>query len=336
MAPFSPQPLSSPGAAAGRPGKIEYGALGVALGAVAGLAFGHAADPVGSSTLQGKPALDVAALALGVAGIVLPKVLEADSARPRPGRFSDCRCDPAATCTDTLNGFDRAVRQALVASPGRRQFWSEFSDVTLVAGLARPFALIAAAESDPGERGRATLVYVEAEVLALGVNGAVKHFFHRPRPYAHFGVPPDPEALEKEDSRLSFFSGHATASFAAAVTAGRLADLRGYDNRAWIWGTGLSVALASSVARIASDRHYATDVLVGVAIGSACGWAIPKLHERELSDDEARAGGPQPAGGPFASPGPAISIRAPLLGKSASVGLGPWADGVGALVRLGW
>jgi len=228
--PAPPAPAAGASAAVFRPSKgMKYALLGGAIGAAAGLALGADAHAAGLTNLRGRPWLDSSAFALGVGGLVLPKALEDKAAQAGPSRWSDCRCDAAGgrhgACADSLNGFDRGVRKALVARDrGRRQLWSDLSDAALAASLTQALALIVAAESDTGQRGRSLLVFAEAGTVALGLNGITKHVFHRPRPYTHFGEPPDPGALAKENSRLSFFSGHATASFAAAVTAGRLAD----------------------------------------------------------------------------------------------------------------
>lgn len=38
--------------------------------------------------------------------------------------------------------------------------------------------------------------------------------------------------------------------------------------------------MASAVSRIASDNHYATDVLAGAALGVVAGWLVPTtLHD---------------------------------------------------------
>ncbi len=53
--------------------------------------------------------------------------------------------------------------------------------------------------------------------------------------------------------------------------------MRGYRLAPWIWGAGLSLAVATAYLRIAADRHYASDVTVGAAIGSLTGFAVPYL-----------------------------------------------------------
>ncbi len=39
----------------------------------------------------------------------------------------------------------------------------------------------------------------------------------------------------------------------------------------------MTVATASGVMRILSDNHYATDVMLGAAIGLGSGYLVPKL-----------------------------------------------------------
>ena len=53
--------------------------------------------------------------------------------------------------------------------------------------------------------------------------------------------------------------------------------MRRYRLAPWIWAAGLAVAAVTAYLRIAADRHYASDVTVGAAIGSLTGFAVPYL-----------------------------------------------------------
>lgn len=47
-----------------------------------------------------------------------------------------------------------------------------------------------------------------------------------------------------------------------------------------MWVVGLSLASVAAYSRIAGDLHYATDVLAGVAFGSAVGFGVPYFLHR--------------------------------------------------------
>ena len=96
----------------------------------------------------------------------------------------------------------------------------------------------------------------------------------RQRPYAHYRTQPAP--VEQEEN-LSFFSGHSSLTFSIAVGAGVIAQRRGYRLAPAIWTTGLAIAATTAYLRMAADRHYFTDVVVGSAMGALGGALIPRL-----------------------------------------------------------
>ncbi len=130
--------------------------------------------------------------------------------------------------------------------------------------------------------GTDALIVGESVALALVFNQVVKFWAGRERPFVHV-LPAGGKALTEHpsDNNLSFFSGHTTFAFALTSSAATVAELRGYK-RAWlVWAIGLPFAIATPYLRLAADKHYLTDVLVGAAVGSAFGVGIPRLfHER--------------------------------------------------------
>jgi membrane-associated phospholipid phosphatase len=45
----------------------------------------------------------------------------------------------------------------------------------------------------------------------------------------------------------------------------------------WLWNIGLPAAVSVGYFRIAADRHYLTDVLASVGVGTAMWLTIPRL-----------------------------------------------------------
>lgn len=107
-------------------------------------------------------------------------------------------------------------------------------------------------------------------VAAAGmVNQVVKYSVGRKRPYAHH----HPRPFEEDpDQNLSFYSGHTSAAFAQVVA---LATALYKDNSPyapWTLAVGLPLAAGVGCLRMAADKHYFTDVLIGAVVGSLVGW----------------------------------------------------------------
>jgi membrane-associated phospholipid phosphatase len=99
----------------------------------------------------------------------------------------------------------------------------------------------------------------------------------------------EPKACGEPDTE-SFYSGHTTI---AAASAGIVCA----NHRAMpLWGHPLADAgacvlattgaVASGVSRLAADRHYATDVLLGFGMGFGFGYGVPTLLHYARSDSD--------------------------------------------------
>ena len=126
------------------------------------------------------------------------------------------------------------------------------------------------------------VLVAEAAGIAMDANQLVKFAVGRQRPFVHYRNGLAPDRPPDSDDNLSFYSGHTTFTFAVAAAAGTISDLRGYGGTPWVWGVGLGLATATGYFRIAADKHYLTDVLVGAGTGLAAGIAIPRVfHPRK-------------------------------------------------------
>ncbi|HSG49953.1 MAG TPA: phosphatase PAP2 family protein, partial [Longimicrobiales bacterium] len=101
---------------------------------------------------------------------------------------------------------------------------------------------------------------------------------------------------DPQDAYQSFFSGHAAAAFALATLMSTVyTDIHGRSTASdLLWASSLSVAGFTAYARVKAGMHYPSDVLVGAAVGSAIGLAVPWLHragERAPVDVAAGPGG---------------------------------------------
>jgi membrane-associated phospholipid phosphatase len=153
-------------------------------------------------------------------------------------------------------------------------------DITAAATYLLPLALLA---NDETRRDWQIVgvMWVEATLLNLGVDGVVKPLVRRTRPYAY--DPDAPGAKQTERSaRLSFYSGHTTGAamncfFVARVASDYLDDRRA---EAVIWVGAAVIPAVVGALRVDSGHHFRTDAIAGYAAGAAIGWLVPVLHRR--------------------------------------------------------
>jgi membrane-associated phospholipid phosphatase len=190
---------------------------------------------------------------------------------------SSCRyCDP--------NALDANVRNALVWGyvDQARTASDVIAFAALPIGMVTHQLLAARAAGDVSAGWVDALIVAEAAGIAMDVNQIVKFAVGRQRPFVHYGNWSDPNRKPQPDDNLSFYSGHTTFTFAVAAAAGTVSSMRGYESAPWVWGVGMTLAAATGYLRIAGDKHYLTDVLVGAGTGIAAGIALPRLmHPRE-------------------------------------------------------
>ncbi len=191
-----------------------------------------------------------------------------------------------------VNGFDLAVRRAfnpaLAPSASGVRPISLTSD--LVGPLLTPLALLALnAGLSRSQTGSFeawavdALLIAQASLTALLFTQATKYFVARARPFTVGGTP---ELIamgsDPSDAMLSFFSGHTNFTFAVATSAATIMSLRGYKH-AWVaWLVGLPLATTTALLRIAADKHWASDVLVGAVVGAGVGALVPWLLHRPI------------------------------------------------------
>jgi membrane-associated phospholipid phosphatase len=123
-------------------------------------------------------------------------------------------------------------------------------------------------------------VYAQSLAVSGAVVAIAKAAVRRPRPLAYAG---DPLAIRDPDSYRSFFSGHATLTFAALTTAAWNIRLR-HGEQVWPWVLTSVVGASVGVERVLAGRHFPSDVLAGALTGAAIGTAVPLLHERSRGD----------------------------------------------------
>lgn len=149
--------------------------------------------------------------------------------------------------------------------------------VAPVAGAA--FGAIAAAvDKRPDEIALNYLLIAEATSVSLAINELIKPLARRERPDAHRLDGEEKRGLiEEKEALYSFTAGHSGTAFAIAFAGGTIASMRGYRLAPLVWVSGILIASATGYLRMASERHYFTDVLAGSALGAAMGAGVPLL-----------------------------------------------------------
>lgn len=185
--------------------------------------------------------------------------------------------------------FDENVRNALrPASFDAQLAFRDTSDVLLGFSLAYAFigdAMVNATwlRRSPDVGIQMALLDAEVAAIAFGAAQLTANVVSRERPYGRTcGTELDERSSQcvTNDRYLSYFSSHATLTFAmAAVTCAHHNALGLSGSRSWIpCLSGFTLATTTAVFRIAADMHYASDVLTGAAVGTLVGFAVPAFH----------------------------------------------------------
>ncbi len=162
------------------------------------------------------------------------------------GAYDCLPCDPA-----DLPAFDRWA----VAEP--RDGWSYLSDGLVLALAAVTWWDLAGSSS----AGRPHVIAsVESAALAAGATNFLKELIDRPRPIFYTDLAPE---LDPADHDPSFPSGHTAVAFALATS---YVLSRSRPSTAVRIGS-FAVAATVGALRVASARHFPSDVVAGAALG---------------------------------------------------------------------
>jgi membrane-associated phospholipid phosphatase len=128
----------------------------------------------------------------------------------------------------------------------------------------------------------------EAIIVGGAVATVLKGTFGRARPYVH---PPtdstgfDPNSWSfgrgfRQEQYRSFPSGHTVAAFAAAAAVANETS-RWWPNLKWVIGPAMYGGAAMvGISRMYDNKHWASDVMMGAAIGTFAGNKVVRYHHR--------------------------------------------------------
>jgi membrane-associated phospholipid phosphatase len=197
-----------------------------------------------------------------------------------------------------FDGFAREHLRAGTAAGRARAgrvsdlFWWGGTAVPLLVDV--PVALFA--HRNPGVAGQLTMMNLEAFALAGFTNRLVELGAGRGRPGRDRCDGPDAQEYScgKPDGAVSLPSGHTMiTATAAGLTCVHHRYLPLWGSRAADAGACAIMVAATAITgttRLISDRHHATDVLLGAALGFGIGYGTPwLLHYRHGLESSAEA-----------------------------------------------
>jgi membrane-associated phospholipid phosphatase len=86
------------------------------------------------------------------------------------------------------------------------------------------------------------------------------------------------------DSKMSFWGGHTMLAFTVAAALTQVARLRARPGWRWMALASFLGAAATAWLRVAADRHWLSDVVVGAGVGTAVGLGVPLLVLRPAGE----------------------------------------------------
>lgn len=198
--------------------------------------------------------------------------------------------------------FDDDVRDALRANRlADRYIFRDASDVGLSLAVSWPFAADALTSAWWYRGSRETaqeMALIDLETLAISgaVQGATNVLVSRERPFGEGcgegELPGDAIDCKNSFHYRSFFSGHSAFSFtgAALICVHHMEnELLGAPWDAISCAGGYAVAATTATFRVVADVHYASDILLGAAVGTLVGYGVPLLHYRKIVGPSGRA-----------------------------------------------
>jgi membrane-associated phospholipid phosphatase len=180
--------------------------------------------------------------------------------------------------------FDDALRDALrIKSEAGRLSAEHVSDLFQATLIVYPLVIDSllltwVARGRPDTAYQMLAIGGESFLLSTAITALTKDLSGRARPYTRSC---GNDTCGSSARNKSFFSGHAATAFTGAglVCANHemLPLYEGPGSDAAVCAGALVMASAVGILRIASDDHYATDVLVGTAVGLLSGYLFPRL-----------------------------------------------------------
>ena len=230
--------------------------------------------------------------------------LAAGAAAPRPAGAQPAdttriSTKPLFTARDAAAATAFGVATAII-TPADRRAAARLQDpntqanrlfrgaATVVTGIVQPGAVIIGTAlytvgraTDNERMADLGLHGTEAMAVGVGVTFFIKGLAGRARPYATSDTNPRDFGFARgfrHEAYRSFPSGHTVTAFAAAAAVTKETS-RWWPNSAWYVGPVVyGGATLAGLSRMYNNKHWASDVIVGAAIGAFSGWKVVQYH----------------------------------------------------------
>jgi len=191
--------------------------------------------------------------------------------------------DVAKLNINNINAFDRPVASYDPAKFYRAQVNSDFF---LNFSIASPVILALDRKARKNWLDLITL-YLATHVVDNAVYFGAAYSIRRARPFTYNTSIPVNERISDAKSN-SFFSGHvpfsATSTFFLVKVYTDLHQIKGWKRLALYTAAAIPPGMVGYY-RVQSARHFRSDALLGLAIGSTIGIVVPELHRKMQTNE---------------------------------------------------
>lgn|GEM_PF-2366555 len=209
--------------------------------------------------------------------------------------------EPKTPAWTAANGFDDGIRNALrLHGQSARDAAGNVGDALMGALIAEPivdsFYTLGYRDRNWEALWQTSVINLESFTFTSLVSSVTQNSVRRQKPFVR--ACPSGNCADEQPNR-GMPSGHvAFALTGAGLYCTNHAYFSRYDpaTERLICGASIGAAVVDGVARVMADRHYATDVIAGSAVGLFSGFLLPRLlHYYHQSG--AREGSPAAAKG---------------------------------------
>ncbi|UII20035.1 phosphatase PAP2 family protein [Fulvivirga ligni] len=157
---------------------------------------------------------------------------------------------------------------------------SKQSDLLFYGSFPIPFLMLLD-KNIRRDAGRISIMYVEALGLTGTIYSMTASHVDKYRPLAYSPDAPMSERMSSK-AKNSFYGGHPTITatslfFVAKVVSDYYPDRKGLH---WVLYTAASVAtLGNAYLRYRAGKHFLTDLMIGIPIGTLNGILVPQIHK---------------------------------------------------------
>ena len=174
-----------------------------------------------------------------------------------------------------VNRFDIKVRKSLKWNSNNLGSASSMSDFLLYGLTLGSIPIIPFFSEDNYYENLITRV----NILSLNglITNLVKITSSRERPKYRFNSNKE----KSNETYKSFFSGHTSTAFSIGISNALILSKQFPKHSTKIWFSSLSIAATAGYLRIASDEHYASDIIAGSIVGSVIGFFLHKSNKNQ-------------------------------------------------------